>query len=186
MVSRLGPRQRLQSPQAFRKVVISMVGMESAECVIVISAPHTLPTPATASPLSARVLGLPERSEGGVRYDRLEVRRIEDDDVEPLFFLGCFLVGANLVTSDGSRHDGTLLPSFSLGAFEGDWRVVRLRLSTLGAVAHADLCGARWSRRRGHVGRGWGEHSQQNIPNPSGSRRLLLLRQRGEERLHAS
>jgi hypothetical protein len=64
--------------------------------------------------------------------------------------------------------------------------VVRLRLSTLGAAARADLRGARGSRRRGRAGRGWGEHSQQNIPNPSGSRRLLLLRQRGEERLHAS
>jgi hypothetical protein len=129
-VSRPGPRRRLQIPQALRKAAVSMAGRKSAECVIVISAPHAVPGPATACPLAARVLGLPERSGGGARSDRLVVRRIadDDDDVEPLVFLGRFLVGVDMVTSDGSRDGGTLLSSSSsssLGAEGAEWRVGR-------------------------------------------------------------
>jgi hypothetical protein len=63
-------------------VVISMVGMKSAECVNVISSPHKVPTPATASPRSARILGLPERTGGGARSNRIVIRCIEDDKVD--------------------------------------------------------------------------------------------------------
>ena len=112
----------MQSPQALRKSAVSMAGRKSPECLLIISAPpHTVPAPApaTASPLAARVWGLPESSGGGgARSDRLVVRRIadeEDDDnvepppllrpaddgveVEPLLFLGRFRV--DMVTSDG-------------------------------------------------------------------------------------
>ena len=104
----------MQSPQALRKAAVSMAGRKSPECLLIISAPpHTVPAPATtASPLAARVWGLPGISGGGARSDRLVVRRIADDvepppmlrpaddgvEVQPLLFLGRFRV--DMVTSD--------------------------------------------------------------------------------------
>ena len=113
----------MQRPQALRKAAVSMAGRKSPECLLIISAPtRTVPAPATtASPLAARVWGLPGISGGGARSDRLVVRRIADEDedddvveppppplrpaddagveVEPLLFLGRFRV--DMVTSDG-------------------------------------------------------------------------------------
>jgi hypothetical protein len=140
----------LQSPQALRKAAVSMAGRKSPECLLIISVPtHTVPAPATASPLAARVWGLPESSGGGARSDRLVVRRIADEDddvkppllrpaddgVEPLLFLGRFRV--DMVTSNGSpspggSDGGGLLSSSSSGAERG--RVARLwtlKVSTL-------------------------------------------------------